>query len=583
MSVPESLQKLLEDGVIDDIKTRLMSGKEATVYVVERQGELIAAKIYKSREQRTFKATASYTEGRNQTRNTRDKRAMGKRTAYGKELVEKNWRDMEYQALSDAWHAGVRVPEPILLYDDVLLMQLLVDELGNPAPRLADFELPSDVAELLHREIYGQVRLLLASGKVHGDLSAFNILVAEGGPTIIDMPQVVDASGNQSAAEILRRDLANVTEHLAKFDARLLRFRDCGLAMWRHYERGSLDTALDPEEGIIRGDAHRSRRVRDAERGRMGRDPGRPAVKAPVVEEPRRGSPQQQHQQQAQQQATQAQAEQRPQRAFNDEPRRGPPPQQQQPRPANDDQRRGPPQQQQQGQERRPFNDDQRPRPPPQQDRRPVTDERPRGPLYQQQQNGQQDRRPVSDERPRGPLYQQHQQQQQNGQQDRRPGNDERPRGPLYQQQQQQQNGQQDRRPANDDQRPRPQPQQQNGQQDRRPFNDDQRPAPQDRRPANDDQRQQQQQQGGQQERRPFNDERRGPPPPPPDRRPFNDEDRRGPGPRAQQPFADEPRRGPPQPQQDRRPFSSGPRRPPPAVERLPARPDPGGSGEPGT
>ena len=615
MAVPDSLQKLLEDGVIDDIKTRLMSGKEATVYVVERQGELIAAKIYKSREQRTFKATASYTEGRNQTRNTRDKRAMGKRTTYGKELVEKNWRDMEFQALTDAWNAGVRVPEPILLYDDVLLMQLLVDELGNPAPRLADFELPADVAELIHREIYGQVRLLLASGKVHGDLSAFNILVAEGGPTIIDMPQVVDASGNQSAAEILRRDLANVTEHLAKFDARLLRFRDCGIPLWRHYERGSLDTALDPEEGIIRGDAHRSRRVRDAERGRMGRDPGRPAVKAPIVDEPRRGSPQQQHQQQAQQHDTQARAEQRPQRSFIDEPRRGPPPQQER-RPFSDDQRRGPPPPQQQ--ERRPFNDDQRPRGPlyqqQQQQRPPLNDDQQPRAQQQQQQgfNGQQDRRPFNDDqRPRT-----QQQQGINGQQDRR-ANDDRFAPPQQQQgvngqdrrpfnddrrpddrrppqhQQGGLNGQQDRRPFNDDQRRGPPPQQQQ-QQERRPFSDDQRRGPppqqqqqQDRRPFTDDQRrgppprqQQQQQRPFADDRRPFSDDQRRVPQPPQQHRPFDDDqDRRGPGPRSQQPFADD--RGPPPQQQDRRPFNQ--RRPPPAIERLPARRDPGGGSEPGT
>ncbi len=276
--VPDSLQKLIEDGVIDDVKTQLMSGKEAAVYVVERHGELLAAKVYKSREQRTFKATATYTEGRNQTRNSRDKRAMGKRTAWGKELIESSWRDMEYQALFHAFHAGVRVPEPVLLYEDVLLMQLLVDDNGVPAPRLADFDLPAEVAELLHREIYGQVRLLLQVGKIHGDLSAFNILIAEGGPTIIDMPQVVDASGNNQAAEILRRDLANVTEHLARFDARLLRFRDCGLVLWQHYQRGTLHLAIDPEEGSARSSGPSGgRRVRDAERGRMGRGGGRAA------------------------------------------------------------------------------------------------------------------------------------------------------------------------------------------------------------------------------------------------------------------------------------------------------------------
>lgn len=274
MDVPEILQQLIDDGIIDDVRARLMSGKEASVFVVERGGELIAAKVYKGRDQRTFRSTSSYTEGRNQTRNSRDKRAMQKRTRYGAELVEASWRDMEYRALHDAFHAGVRVPEPFLLYENVLLMELLVDEQGAPAPRLADFELTPEVATLLHREIYGQVRLLLRSGRIHGDLSAFNILIPHAGPTLIDMPQVVDASMNNSAPSILQRDLQNVTEHLARFDARLLRFRDCGSVLWEHFRRGDIDRCLEPEEGgVRRHDArgHHGRRTRDAERNRAGR------------------------------------------------------------------------------------------------------------------------------------------------------------------------------------------------------------------------------------------------------------------------------------------------------------------------
>jgi len=295
VAFPDTLETLIEDGVIDAVKSRLMSGKEAAVFVVERQGELLAAKVYKAREQRTFKATASYTEGRNQTRNSRDKRAMGKRSSYGKELIEESWRDVEVRALSEAFHAGVRVPRPFMLHDDVLLMELLVDESGAPAPRLADFELPREVAEQLHREIFNQVRLLLSCGKIHGDLSAFNILMARGGPTLIDMPQVVDAARNNQAREILRRDLRNITEHLARFDARLLRFRDCGDALWQHYVNGTLDRATEPQEGGVGGGHHRSRRTRDAERGRMGRERQDPAAARrdgpPPQGPPRQGAP----------------------------------------------------------------------------------------------------------------------------------------------------------------------------------------------------------------------------------------------------------------------------------------------------
>jgi RIO kinase 1 len=197
---------------------------------------------------------------------------MGKRTSYGRELIEESWRDMEYRALFDASHGGVRVPKPIMLYDDVLLMELVLDEDGAPASRLADFEIAPEDAEALHQEIYKQVRMLLGTGKVHGDLSAFNILMAVGGPTIIDMPQVVDAAQNNQAREILRRDLRNVTEHLARFDARLLRFRHCGDALWHHFQQGTLDQATRPQEGAVRGDrAGGGRRAALAQSGRMGR------------------------------------------------------------------------------------------------------------------------------------------------------------------------------------------------------------------------------------------------------------------------------------------------------------------------
>lgn len=251
-----------------------MSGKEASVFVVEYRGALVAAKVYKARDRRTFKATSSYTEGRNQTRSTRDQRAMAKRSSYGRELVEESWREMEYRALFDAFHGGVRVPKPIMLYEDVLLMDLVLDDAEAPAPRLADFDLAPEQAEAMFREIYEQARRLLATGRIHGDLSAFNILIAKDGPTIIDLPQVVDAAKNTQARPILRRDVANIAEHLAKYDARLLRFRDAGDALFHHYQRGTLDQALEPQAGNVRRHdrPQGGRRADLAERGRMNRD-----------------------------------------------------------------------------------------------------------------------------------------------------------------------------------------------------------------------------------------------------------------------------------------------------------------------
>ena len=275
MHQPDGLSHLVEEGIIDAVHARLMSGKEATVYVVEREGHLGAAKVYKARDQRTFKKTASYVEGRNQTRNSRDRRAMQKKSSYGRGLIEDNWQDMEFHALRAAFDAGVRVPEPYFLYENVLFMELIVDGAGAPASRLADFVFTAEEATALHQEVFLQVKALLGTGRIHGDLSAYNVLMAAGGPTIIDMPQVVEVAGNNNARQILRRDLRNLTEHLARFDARLLRVADCGDALFHHLQRGTLDTVTAPEVGAPEqrnGGGGSGRRGRDAERGRAGRD-----------------------------------------------------------------------------------------------------------------------------------------------------------------------------------------------------------------------------------------------------------------------------------------------------------------------
>jgi RIO kinase 1 len=281
MAKDDGLTHLVEEGIIDAVHYRLMSGKEATVYVVEREGNLGAAKVYKARDERTFKKTASYVEGRNQTRNSRDRRAMQNKSSYGRGLIEVGWQDMEFQALRAAFDAGVRVPEPYFSYENVLFMELLVDAQGAPAARLADFQFTPEEASRLHQEVFLQVKTLLTIGRIHGDLSAYNVLMAAGGPTIIDMPQVVDVAGNNNARQILRRDLRNVTEHLARFDARLLRFADCGDALFHHLMHGTLDTVTGPEIGAPPSRGGGGRRGRDAERGRAGRDKGHRPQGAP--------------------------------------------------------------------------------------------------------------------------------------------------------------------------------------------------------------------------------------------------------------------------------------------------------------
>jgi RIO kinase 1 len=273
MAQPDELTHLIEEGVIDAVHSRLMSGKEATVYVVERAGHLGAAKVYRARDDRTFKKVSSYTEGRNQTRNTRDRRAMASKSSYGRGLMEGGWQQTEFRALRAAFDAGVRVPEPFFLYDNVLLMELVVDDRGAPAARVADLTFTPEQAAQLHLAIFMQVKGLLEIGQIHGDLSAYNVLMADKGPTIIDLPQVVDVAGNNNAGQILKRDLRNVAEHLARFDARLLRFADAGAALFRHCLHGTLGQVVGPEESVPQSRTG-GRRGRDAERGRAGRDKG---------------------------------------------------------------------------------------------------------------------------------------------------------------------------------------------------------------------------------------------------------------------------------------------------------------------
>jgi RIO kinase 1 len=276
--IPAQLLDLIDEGIIDDVLTRLLTGKEASVFIVERDGMAFAAKVYKARNERSFKNVAAYMDGRNQTRNTRDKRAKNKKTRYGRQLLEESWREMEYVALQRAFNGGVRVPQPHLLMNDVLLMDLVVDEHGDPASRLADFELPPEVAGLLFQEAFLQVRRLLQAGLIHGDLSAFNILVAAEGLTLIDLPQVIEAASNRDAKSLLIRDLKSLVEHLARFDEGLLQYINCGEALWRHFEKGTLDT---PEAAIPRPAEARHRRGKGrGRRGRAGKGQGPRANKS---------------------------------------------------------------------------------------------------------------------------------------------------------------------------------------------------------------------------------------------------------------------------------------------------------------
>jgi RIO kinase 1 len=244
MKVPKRLQSLIEEGLIDSVVRQLMSGKEAMVFVVRCGEETRCAKVYKEATNRSFRQAVDYTENR-KTKNTRDARAMAKGSKFGRQAQEDAWQSAEVDALYRLAAAGVRVPKPFNFHEGVLLMELIVDAEGNAAPRLNDSVFTAEEARTHHATLVKEVVRMLGAGIVHGDLSEFNILFDGAGPVIIDLPQAVDAAGNNHAGRMLLRDVDNLRNFFGRFAPELLT-TEYGLEMLDLYQRGALstDTAL---------------------------------------------------------------------------------------------------------------------------------------------------------------------------------------------------------------------------------------------------------------------------------------------------------------------------------------------------
>ena len=238
MKIPPRLQPLFEDGLIDDVTRQLMSGKEAMVFVVLCGDEVRCAKVYKEANKRSFRQSVDYTEGR-KTKNSRQARAMQKGSKYGRESQEAAWQSAEVDALYRLANAGVRVPTPYNFYEGVLLMELVTGDDDNAAPRLNDVQLSAETAREYHTFLIQQVVKMLLAGIVHGDLSEFNILVGSDGPVIIDLPQAVDAAGNNHAKDMLARDVKNLADYFGQFAPELLNTQ-YAKEIWALYERGDL-------------------------------------------------------------------------------------------------------------------------------------------------------------------------------------------------------------------------------------------------------------------------------------------------------------------------------------------------------
>ena len=238
MKIPKGLQSLVDDGMVDTVVRSLKSGKEASVYIVDCGGHLRCAKVYKEAERRGFHKLAQYQEGR-KTRSSRDARAMGRRGRHGRRVQEAEWKNAEVEALYRLVGAGVRVPAPHLVHEGVLLMELVRDEHGEPAPRLNDVEITAAQALEWHAFMMVQITRMLCTGLIHGDLSEFNVLLDAGGPVIIDLPQAVNAAGNNNAFTMLERDVNNMRATFGRAVPELLETR-YAQEIWQLYEAGEL-------------------------------------------------------------------------------------------------------------------------------------------------------------------------------------------------------------------------------------------------------------------------------------------------------------------------------------------------------
>jgi len=251
MKTPAALQPLIDDGVIDEVIRSLKSGKEATVYLVRSGAHTRCAKVYRDMAQRSFQKRAKYQEGR-KVRGSRQARAIAKSTRFGRREQEAAWKNAEVDALYKLVAAGVRVPRPYGYFNDTLIMELVTDAAGDPAPRLGEVDLSADTAREYHHFLIRQIVRMLHIGLIHGDLSEFNVLVGTEGPVIIDLPQAVNAAGNNGAFAMLERDVNNIRGSLGRYAPELLE-TEFAREMWAQFEQGEL-TADSQLTGVFARD-----------------------------------------------------------------------------------------------------------------------------------------------------------------------------------------------------------------------------------------------------------------------------------------------------------------------------------------
>jgi|TARA_B110000444_G_scaffold121652_1_gene114438 RIO kinase 1 len=238
MKIPKLIKPLIEDGLISEVIQSIMSGKEASLYVVRCGTKIRCAKVYKEANKRSFKKSAQYQEGR-KIKNSRRARAIQKGSKYGKQQQEETWQNAELLALCRVRECGVRVPETFGYFDGILLMELITNKQGHVAPRLADISMSKETALFEHTILVRYIVYMLCAGIIHGDLSEFNVLAGADGLVVIDLPQAVDASSNNNAEIMLKRDVDNITQYFSNFAPELINTR-YGDEIWSLYIEGNL-------------------------------------------------------------------------------------------------------------------------------------------------------------------------------------------------------------------------------------------------------------------------------------------------------------------------------------------------------
>lgn len=281
MKIPKRLEPLLQDGLIDEVLYQLMSGKEAEVYVVRCGNEIRCAKAYKEVKNRSFHNQIAYMEGR-KVRSSRRSRAMEKHSSFGRKEQEAAWQNAEVDALYRLADAGVRVPRPHFFFEGVLLMELIVDSDGAAAPRLNDLHLTDALARQYHQQLIAEVVRMLCAGIVHGDLSEFNVLVSDQGPVIIDLPQAIDAAGNNNAGKLFMRDVDNLAAYFGRFAPELLGTA-YGREIWQLYENGELQPEITLTGNFAESEKPANvrivlREIEDTRREALAREAGRARV-----------------------------------------------------------------------------------------------------------------------------------------------------------------------------------------------------------------------------------------------------------------------------------------------------------------